>query len=249
MRFSTPGCHFLLHMGLVVAFAFFMPTMRGDESEDLDRDRILMMQKLLNASANPEQQEREIQEATASPSNQNEGGRGARARGAEGAIGDRTAKPARLRFGVQGPKDNPDPHLARQAALDEAASWTPIGMLASMSGGDPRAPTVPWGRESSLGQDDRSALGNMFGDTIGTSFGSGLGLSGIDEGGGGLADVIGIGNFGPLGNGAGTGTDQGIGVGRGRPQPSHTPKAPRIVQGDVQGGGGCRPKSFSGSSG
>jgi hypothetical protein len=231
------GMSFLLHLGLVVAFAFFMPTMRGDESEDLDRDRILMMQKLLNASANPEQQERDIQEATASPSTQDEGGRGARARGAEGVLGDRNAKPARMRYGVQGPRDNPDPHLARQAALDEAASWTTIGVLASLSGGDPRAPTVPWGRESSLGQDDRSALGNMFGDAIGTSFGSGLGLSGMDEGGGGFGDVIGIGNFGPLGNGAGPGPDQGIGAGRGRPRPSHTPKAPRLVQGDVQAGG------------
>ena len=41
------GLSFLLHMGLIAVFAFFMPRMNGDDSEDIDRDQILMMQKLL----------------------------------------------------------------------------------------------------------------------------------------------------------------------------------------------------------
>ncbi len=57
--FLYTGLSFLLHMGLVAVFAFFMPSMRGDDSEDIDRDQILMMQKLLNAAAEREQEERQ----------------------------------------------------------------------------------------------------------------------------------------------------------------------------------------------
>jgi hypothetical protein len=125
--------------------------------------------------------------------------------------------------------------------MDEAASWSPIGLLAKLIGGDPNAPTAPWGREVSLGQDDKSALGNMFGDSIGDSFGTGLGLSGAGQGGGGPGAGIGLGDLGPLGHGCCSGPDQGIGVGRGRPQGGHQAKAPRLVQGDVIDNGGRLP--------
>src|SRR5258708_8401240 len=107
-----------------------------------------------------------------------------------------------------------------------------IGLISTMGGGDPNAPTAPWGREESSGQDEKSARGNMFGDTIGDSFGAGgLGLSGVGEGGGGRGEGIGLGNFGGLGHGAGTGTGQGIGNGRGRLGGGHQVKAPRIREG------------------
>ena len=47
----------------------------------------------------------------------------------------------------------------------EAAEFGMIGVLSS--GGDPNAPTAPWG------QDDANAKGNMWGDSIGDSFGAG----------------------------------------------------------------------------
>src|SRR5260370_25440753 len=96
-----------------------------------------------------------------------------------------------------------------------------------MGGGASTAPTAPWGREESLGQDEKSARGNMFGDTIGDSFGAGgLGLSGVGEGGGGRGEGIGLGNFRGLGHGTGTRTGQGIGNGRGRLGGRHQVKAP-----------------------
>jgi hypothetical protein len=230
--FLYTGLSFLLHMGLVAVFAFFMPSMRGDDSEDIDRDQILMMQKLLNAAAEREQEERENQEVTETAPDQKEGGTGTRAKGEEGSMGNPNTKDTGHKYGVQGPKDNPDPHLARQAALQEAAQFGMIGLISTMGGGDPNAPTAPWGREESLGQDEKSARGNMFGDTIGDSFGAGgLGLSGVGEGGGGRGEGIGLGNFGGLGHGAGTGTGQGIGNGRGRLGGGHQVKAPRIREG------------------
>ena len=49
-----------------------------------------------------------------------EGGTGTRAKGEEGSMGNPTTKAVNKRYAVQGPKDNPDPHIARQAALREA---------------------------------------------------------------------------------------------------------------------------------
>ncbi len=241
--FLFTGLSFLLHMGLVAVFAFFMPSMRGDDSEDIDRDQILMMQKLLNAAADREQEERENQDVQETNPDQKEGGTGTRAKGEEGSMGNPNTKDSGHKYGVQGPKDNPDPHLAKQAALQEAAQFGMIGLISTMGGGDPNAPTAPWGREESSGQDEKSARGNMFGDTIGDSFGAGgLGLSGVGEGGGGRGEGIGLGNFGGLGHGAGTGTGQGIGNGRGRLGGGHQVKAPKLREGATQVNGRLPPE-------
>src|SRR5690606_22930733 len=161
-----------------------------------------------------------------------EGGTGTRAKGEEGSMGKETSKDTNKRYAVQGPKDNPDPHIARQAALREAVEFGMIGLLNTGAAGDPNAPTAPWGRETSLGMDDVSAMGNMWGDEIGDAYGAGgLGLSGIGEGGGGRGEGIGLGSIGTLGHGAGTGTGQGFGSGHGRLGGSHKTSAPRVRMG------------------
>jgi hypothetical protein len=232
--FLYTGLSFLLHLGLVAVFAFFMPSLRADDSEHIDRDQILMMQTLLDAAAEREQEERDDQQV-ADANDQKEGGTGIRAKGEEGSIGNPNTEETGHKYGVQGPKDNPDPHLAKEAALNAAAQFGMIGLISIIGGGDQNAPTAPWGREESSGQDEKSARGNMFGDTIGESFGAGgLGLSGVGEGGGGRGEGIGVGNLGVLGRGAGTGLGQGIGSGRGRPGGGHQPRAPRIREDVVE---------------
>jgi hypothetical protein len=112
----------------------------------------------------------------------------------------------------------------KTSALQEAQEFGMIGLI----GGDPNAPTAPWGREDKL-QRDGGARGNMWGDAIGDSFGAGgLGLSGIGDGGGGRGEGIGIGS---IGHGAGTGTGQGFGSGSGRLGGARTTSSPRIRQG------------------
>src|SRR6185436_17342197 len=124
-----------------------------------------------------------------------------RAKGEEGSMGNPNTTAVNKKFGVQGPQDNPDPHIARQAALKEAAEFGMIGLLNVGAGGDPNAPTAPWGSEESSGQDPMSARGNMWGDSIGDSFGAGgLGLSGVGEGGGGSGEGIGLGGVGTIGH-------------------------------------------------
>ena len=118
-----------------------------------------------------------------------------------------------------------------------------IGLLNSGAGGDPNAPTAPWGRDDSLGNDAISARGNMWGDEIGDAFGAGgLGLSGIGEGGGGRGEGIGLGNIGTLGHGAGTGTGQGFGNGHGRLGGAHQTKAPQVRMGATQVSGRLPPE-------
>ncbi|WP_394831858.1 AgmX/PglI C-terminal domain-containing protein [Pendulispora rubella] len=240
--YAFVGLSFLIHMGIVAALAFFMPSMGADDSEAIDRDQILKMQHLLNAAAEREQEQRDT-EAVQDNADNKEGGTGTRAKGEEGSMGNPTTKETGHRYGVQGPQDNPDPHIARQAALHEAAEFGMIGLLNVGGGADPNAPTAPWGREDSLGTDPMSARGNMWGDTIGDSFGAGgLGLSGVGEGGGGRGEGIGLGNIGTLGHGAGTGTGQGFGNGHGRLGGSHQTRAPSIRQGTTQVNGRLPPE-------
>jgi len=61
-------------MGLVAVFAFFLPGMRGDDSEAVDRDRILLMQKLINAAQEREELERDTPEVSEANPDQKEGG-------------------------------------------------------------------------------------------------------------------------------------------------------------------------------
>jgi pSer/pThr/pTyr-binding forkhead associated (FHA) protein len=217
--------------GLVAAMAFFVPPLGLNDDEDIDKDALYLMQQYLKSAAEREQEEKEA-EVVQDNSDNKEGGTGTRAKGEEGSMGNPTTKAVNKRYAVQGPKDNPDPHIARQAALREAMEFGMIGMLNTGAAGDPNAPTAPWGRDTSSGADDVSARGNMWGDEIGDAFGAGgLGLSGIGEGGGGRGEGIGLGNIGTLGHGAGTGTGEGFGAGHGRLGGSHQTKAPKVRMG------------------
>lgn len=237
------GLSFLLHVGIVASMAFFMPRMGNDDAEAIDRDQLLLMQKMLNAAAEREQEEKQTEQQPDQNADNKEGGTGTRAKGEEGSMGNPNTKDTNKRYGVQGPQDNADPHVARQAALKEAQEFGMIGLINVGGGGDPNAPTAPWGRDDSLGNDPLSARGNMWGDAIGDAFGAGgLGLSGTGEGGGGRGEGIGLGNIGGLGHGAGTGTGQGFGSGHGRLTGAHQTKSPSLRQGNTQVNGRLPPE-------
>jgi pSer/pThr/pTyr-binding forkhead associated (FHA) protein len=225
------GLSFLSFGGFLAAMAFFVPPLGLTDDEDLDKDALYLMQQYLKSAAEREQEEKEAEVVEETQDNK-EGGTGTRAKGEEGSMGNPTTKATNKRYAVQGPKDNADPHIARQAALREAVEFGMIGLLNTGAAGDPNAPTAPWGRDTSLGTDDISARGNMWGDEIGDAFGAGgLGLSGIGEGGGGRGEGIGLGNIGTLGHGAGVGTGQGFGAGHGRLGGSHKTSAPKVRMG------------------
>ncbi|HKO89509.1 MAG TPA: AgmX/PglI C-terminal domain-containing protein [Polyangiaceae bacterium] len=221
--------------GLIAAMAFFVPPLGLSDDEGIDQDQLYLIQQFLNAAAERELEEEETEQVSDSDADNKEGGTGTRAKGEEGSMGKETSKETNKKYAVQGPQDNQDPHLARQQALREAMEFGMIGLLNTGAAGDPNAPTAPWGRDTSLGTDEVSAMGNMWGDEIGEAFGSGgLGLSGIGEGGGGRGEGIGLGNIGTLGHGAGTGTGQGFGSGHGRLGGSHRTATPQVRMGATQ---------------
>jgi hypothetical protein len=226
------GLSLLAVSGFVAAMAFFVPPLGLTDDEDINKDQMYLIQQYLKSAAEREQEEKETEQVTDDKADNKEGGTGTRAKGEEGSMGKQTSHAKNKRYAVQGPKDNPDPHIARQAALREAQEFGMIGLLNTGAAGDPNAPTAPWGRDTSLGMDDMSARGNMWGDEIGDAFGAGgLGLSGIGEGGGGRGEGIGLGSIGTLGHGAGTGTGQGFGSGHGRLGGSHKTRAPKVRMG------------------
>jgi Inner membrane component of T3SS, cytoplasmic domain len=239
------GISLAVHAGLLAAMAFFMPPLGTTDEDGLSAEQTYQISQYLQAAAEKESQARE-EEVTADNTPQDKsGGTGTRATGSEGAMGDQMSKATGMKYGVKGSKENPDPHIARQRALDDAGNFGIIGMLNSGAGGDPHAPTAPWGREDSQGNDPLSANGNMWGNGIGDSYGaSGLGLSGIGEGGGGHGEGIGLGALGTLGHGSGLGGGDGFGngFGHGHPRGTHQPKPPTMRVGETVASGHLPPE-------
>jgi hypothetical protein len=237
------GLSLLAHAGLIAAMAFFVPPLGLTDDEEIDKDQLYLIQQYLKSAAEREQEEKETEQIAEENADNREGGTGTRAKGEEGSMGNPNSKATNKRYAIKGPKDNPDPHIARAAALREAREFGMIGLLNTGAAGDPNAPTAPWGRDTSLGTDEVSARGNMWGDEIGDAFGAGgLGLSGIGEGGGGRGEGIGLGSIGTFGHGAGTGTGQGFGSGHGRLGGSHKTRSPKVRMGATSVSGRLPPE-------
>ncbi|MCK6591855.1 MAG: AgmX/PglI C-terminal domain-containing protein [Polyangiaceae bacterium] len=224
----------VLHLGLLAAAAVFMPPLAMAEEGEISREQQYLLQSKLEAMAEKELAEKQEESVSDAQQPQDKaGGTGARSQGSEGAMGSQTSTKKGGRYGIEGPKDNPDVHVAKAAALRDASTFGMIGILQAGAGGDPNAVTAHWGRDDSLGNDPKSALGNMWGAELGESAGAGgLGLTGIGEGGGGQYEGIGLGTVGTIGHGAGLGPGQGFGPGGGssfaRTGRAHKSEPPRI---------------------
>jgi len=237
------GLSGIVHGGLLAAMFFFMPGLSNTDENDMSGNQDYMLSLVMRAEAERQQEEKEQPEEQQVNPDIKEGGTGTRAKGEEGSMGNPNVTAVNKRFAVKGPSDNQDPHIAKQAALRDAMEFGMIGLLNSGAGGDPDAPTAPWGRDDSLGNDEKSARGNMWGDEIGDAFGAGgLGLTGIGEGGGGRGEGIGLGSIGTIGHGAGTGTGQGFGNGAGHLGGKHTSKPPSVRMGATSVSGRLPPE-------
>jgi TonB family protein len=163
------------------------------------------------------------------------GGTGRRAKGVEGRMGDHRDRHDSGLFGVRGPEDNEQRHLARERNLppvlpkptlglpSTAASWGKE--LATMVGR--RIPSIV-GDSTALGREAEHALGGLTGHHTGEAYGvGGLGIIGSGRGSGGTGETVGLGSFGTVGRGGmGRGGD---GYGRGEGQlGSHRASVPRV---------------------
>jgi hypothetical protein len=193
----------LAHAAAFAVIAYASSALGATEEDPFDRDRAALLAKYLNASA--EREKEQPQDQPQDDAVTSEGGNhdpGALAKGPEGAAG-KDSPNSDGRWAARGTAKPENATLSRDKALTEAANWGIIGMLPGFTN-DPNAPTVPWGTTLN-GSDDLSKIGHLFGATIDDAMGSGgWGLSGPGEGGGGISQGIGIGDFGSLGIG-GTG--------------------------------------------
>jgi Ca-activated chloride channel family protein len=179
------------------------PTASLDELQDAARERRWRWKPW---SANASRNVYKVETAAAPVSaDMREGGTGTRAKGEEGSMGNPNTKDTGHRYAGAGAADIPDPHLARQAAMQESAQF---GLIGTLVGADEKnAPAAPWGSPPPA-----------------AAAAAPLGLSGAGEGGGGRGEGIG-------GHGAGTGTGQGIGNGVGRLGGGKAVHPPRLREG------------------
>jgi TonB family protein len=162
----------------------------------------------------PEEKEEDIPEFLKKKDDSQQGGKGKRHKGEEGKMGKKTSKNKEGLYGLKGPKDNPDPHLAKKLAEEQAKNAGILGVL-KMNEGSHIASI--FGRDSALGNDAADVLGGLVGNAIGEAYGvGGLGLVGTGSGGGGTGEgTIGLGNLGTIGKGGGGGNGSGYGRGAG----------------------------------
>lgn len=225
---------FGLHASFLLLF-YFLPPRPASLALDLLNADSRLVRYLIEP---PETQEEELPEFLQQTQQQDDsGGKGKRHKDEEGQMGKNDAKKTKNRFGIEGPQDNEDPHMAREAALENARNAGILGIL-RQSQGAWNSPTSPYGRDTALGNDPMSALGALMGDQIGENFGfGGLGLRGTGRGGGGTGEgTIGLGNLGTIGHGAGGGDGSGYGRGAGG-FGGRAARVPQIRQGnaDVRG--------------
>ena len=162
----------------------------------------------------PEEKEEEIPDWLKKKGPDEQGGKGKRHKGEEGKMGKKTSKNKEGLYGLKGPKDNPDPHLAKKLAEEQAKNAGILGVL-KMAEGSHLASI--FGRDTAAGNDAENVLGGLIGNQIGEAYGvGGLGLVGTGTGGGGTGEgTIGLGNFGTIGKGGGGGSGSGYGRGAG----------------------------------
>jgi len=225
---------FAIH-GLFLAMMYFMPPGGSALSLDLLSEDARLAKYLMEP---PETVEEETPEwLQNSDAQDEEGGKGKRHKDDEGQMGKESNQKTKNKYAIQGPADNEDPHMAREAAKEEAKNAGILGVLAQSTGAW-NSPTSPYGQDSALGYDPMSALGALMGDQIGDNFGfGGLGLRGTGRGGGGTGEgTIGLGNVGTIGHGGGGGTGSGYGRGAGGFR-GRDAKVPQIRSGnaDVRG--------------
>ncbi len=180
----------------------------------------------------PEEKEEQIPDWLKKKSNDEAGGKGKRHKGEEGKMGKKTSKNKSGLYGLKGPKDNPDPHLAKMLAEEQAQKAGILGLIKSQEGSHLAS---IFGRDSALGTDAENVLGGLVGTQIGEAYGvGGLGLVGSGKGGGGTGEgTIGLGNLGTIGKGGGGGNGSGYGRGAGG-LGGRRAHAPDVVPGTAQ---------------
>jgi hypothetical protein len=240
------GLSFLGHAAIVASLALFMPAMAQSDSDPIDRDQMLLIQKQLSASAEREQ-EQPKDETGASSETPGGGSTGDMHKGESGAAGTTKPVTTKGRMAVKG--NEAASQLSPKADLEMARNFGMAGLLASAMPADPNAPASPWATELK-GSEERSAKGDMFSASIDDASGYGLGLWGTGEGAGGSGLGVGLDHRGTIGGGSGgtgpfgvgRGDKGGWGIGHGPNGKGHVAKAPTVRNPTIETNGRIPPE-------
>lgn len=218
------GFSMVLHAVFLFLIYFIPPNPEGLSLDQLDENNRFIKVMLTAAEV---QQEEVPEWLKKDKEDEKQGGKGKRHKGEEGQMGKRDSRKTDNHYGIKGPKDNPNPHMARSQAKEMAKN---AGILSYLSSAN--APTSPFGQDTALGVDPENALGALMGNQVGENFGyGGLGLRGTGRGGGGTGEgTIGLGNLNTIGHGGGGGSGSGYGRGAGG-LGGRRGRAPRIRSG------------------
>ena len=187
----------LLHTAVFAAVAFFAPSLGATEEDPFDRDRILLMQRML--------ERQRAARGRRAPRRRPRGQRRRRQRGLPGARqrgrGRQAGRPRQSgRWAARGTPRRRRDAPARGACCAKRRPRGILGMLPTSARVDRTHRRRP-GAGSSTAATTQNRVGHLFGGTIDDALGTGgLGLSGPGEGGGGTADFIGLGGIGALGH-------------------------------------------------
>jgi hypothetical protein len=236
------GLSFIGHAAIVACLAMFMPKMSADDGEAMDRDQMMLMQKFLNASAEREPEKQPDPQTADATEASGGSSAGQPHKGESGAAGTTRPVTTNGHMGFKG--SDAAPALSPKAERELAASFGMIGLLGSAPPVDPNAPASPWAKEFK-GNDDKSAMGKMFGSSIDDASGYGVGLWGTGEGGGGSGEGVGIDKVGTIGGGGGgtgkwgigKGDKDGLGNGHGPGNGGHVAKAPTLRNPTIESNG------------
>ena len=207
----------LLYALAVLGIGHGLSKLGGTDAEPISREDVLFMRKLLDAKA---EREKEADEPTPIVFSEDPGTRGIVAgQGAASASkGGRSglSLPRKGEGIVTATRDA----ASRRTELTLAGEFGMVGLLASGSASDPRAPTSAWARAESSG----SPAGTLFGSETWGRGGDLFGLvpsAGLDGlGGGGPGAGIALGRIGTFGK-TDSGSAFGCGCGAGGVQSGH----------------------------
>jgi hypothetical protein len=213
------GTAALLQGLLVASLAYLTPSMAWGSEDELDKDRLELMQQYLHASA---EREREEQPQASQPGGGEKGEPAERNKGPEGKAGNPAVKTAG-RMAIQG--QSAERVVSRAEMLKEAQDFGTIGLLNTLNASS--APSSPWG-DIATGPDSMNAMGDMFSHDLGEGAGNGgLGLSGLGLGGGGKGFGVGIDRVGTcMGTSCG---GNGMGSSLGRLNGTYKPHGVKIT--------------------
>jgi hypothetical protein len=171
-----------LHALVLCAFYFLPPTSSALSLDSIDTDSRLV-KYTIDARENRIEPPKwlEIKPGAAAA------GGAEPAAGPRGAAGDPTSKQHNQRMAIKGPPDELERQLSREEQQDLVQRTDLLALL--RAGATSLAPSSPYSSAAAKGSDPLNALGNLFGDQLGASFGyNGLGPIGHGRGGGGTAD-------------------------------------------------------------